>query len=440
MLRWLFPPATTPPPGPLALLRAEESGRSARPATGLLALPPELLCIIFEWVASAPDEGLAVSTWATVGCLNVACYQESRRGREGFLDVLSCTVPFGAGLSEAHHYPPAVRHLHLHPGARVPLGHLALLRNLTDLRLNFLASREMLASLAALRQLRCLDLAGCFGLTDEAVAGLAAVGTLRELSLSDRAPCSGLLRAARVTDVGLLALGALPLEKLALSRTDVSAASLSGFAGSLRDLSLKHCWQVARLPALPRLRRLHVRRCGELESPEAVRTLVAPPLLVDLTLDWRDRERTARRGAELGALDPPPGLRRFVLRGVPVADRLLSDLATLPELRHLTLEDARGPTTEAGLARLGAARRLETLRLAGFDALSDRCLAAWAPLQQLRALELSRCGGVSDLGALAACAALEGVSVSLCPAVPEGTLRDGLWSPPSRSDVRSNSF
>ena len=252
------------------------------------------------------------------------------------------------------------------------------------------ADAEITARAVAELHLNPLGRLALKGATDAALGPLVGLHSLEALSL----------RSPRVTDEGLLSLGARP----GLVELDLGGAGVREGAG---------------LAGLTGLRRLSLARCPL--SPQAARALGGLGALQSLTLS-----HTGLGGDDLAPLVGLTQLKILRLAGLrPSSLGFLAGLSALEEL-DLSGEGALTDLDLASLVGLGALRRLS---LRGRAGLRGPGLHQLAGLSRLEELDL---GGTSvehpHLPALAGLTGLTRLSLAHCPLVEIDQLRAAFES------------
>ncbi len=140
------------------------------------------------------------------------------------------------------------------------------------------------------------------------------------------------------------------------------------------------------------------------ELEQVVAALASDDPAEKLTRVWIRKD--ALQGAAAGPAGPGPAVD-VVLSNSLVTDEGLAQLARIPRLRHLNLDDCR-EITSAGMAHLAGLTHLRKLSL-NRTAVDDAGLAHLAALPTLTELSLVGNAGVTDAGAahLARCPALK---------------------------------
>ncbi len=236
-------------------------------------------------------------------------------------------------------------------------------------------SADALAKLTALRPLRLLDLRGCPGVGVDVLLQICELSRLSDLrvrgyAINDAcmeavATCGNLtaftLEEAAVTGKGFALLAALPLESLTLYK-----------CLSIREEDL------AVLAAFPRLRRLSLR-----DMPlrgDFLRHLNASQL-TDLRL-----YQTMVGDGSAEHLRNLKNLRRLDLSKTLVGDAGLKAAAELPALRELLLAETM--VTDQGVSMLAQSPALEVLDLTGNLGITDQSMAALQAMPNLKTIFL----------------------------------------------------
>jgi Leucine-rich repeat (LRR) protein len=242
-----------------------------------------------------------------------------------------------------------------------------------------------LADLTTLRQLLELDLSDNRGATDEGLKALAPLAQLQALSL----------RGTPVTDDGLAALAAFRrLKSLNLSATAISDRGIEKVlelpALDTLDLSYTKVTDVGikKLADLKALRSLNL--SGTTLTDHGLRKLSSMGQLEKLLL-------TSTAGTEVGlkALGALRALKTLELPDTKTTDAVLKELAHLKGLEVLDLSGTL--VSDAGIKELTGLQRLQTLRLR-YTQVTDTGIKELAALGALERLELENSRGVSDVG------------------------------------------
>ncbi len=220
-----------------------------------------------------------------------------------------------------------------------------------DLRACSQVTNAGLDKLTGLEHLRVLRVGGA-AIDDTSLTILAKIGTLTSLTIED----------ASITDQGLAALSALPLEDLSLSRcfgiTDAAFHTIGRFS---------------------RLRQLYIRDI--LIGGTELGQLASLPGLASLRL-----RQTAVGDGVLDALADLPALRRLELAQTWITDAGLASIGRLHHLTHLDLEDNQ--LSDQGVQHLGSLIELQRLSLAENPAVTDAALQWLRPLPNLHHIDL----------------------------------------------------
>jgi hypothetical protein len=236
---------------------------------------------------------------------------------------------------------------------------------------------EVFAALAALPELRALDVGRCFTLTAAAPPALAAARHLVELDITALSPLLP----------GLVAHAPRSLRALGLASTSVDAAALTKLADRLPDLErldLDYAWTRASMPVEDLATGLEMRDGGSGSPAHFMNALGAFRALRELGL--QGPESLPGLPAALAALPELEVLDLSQRQGITV--EVLDALAALPRLAELRLT-AVEDLDDARLARLAAAPALRVLAIGGPNRVTRVGLEALAPLR-LRRLDLER--------------------------------------------------
>ncbi|MEK7469620.1 MAG: hypothetical protein AAB074_19780 [Planctomycetota bacterium] len=287
------------------------------------------------------------------------------------------------------------------------------------------------SALVALKQLEALDVSMCTTLTDASLRPFSTMKSLRELSIYG---CSGMTGAGvekisslMMLDVGwierfddrvLASLAALTsLEKLQVNFSSVTGKGFKALAGlktlmnvSADDVPTLTIEGIGYLAAIPNL--IEVSLSSEELTDEA---LVALSTGKGLERVYVYGEKLTVKGVE--ALATLPKLDAISITGIHVGlrgakalarsrnltwidardagfgDKSLRELATLPSLAALYIEDNRR-VTNAGIKELAACRTLEILQIGKSSTLTD--LAPLVGLPELESLSVAWSAGVDD--------------------------------------------
>jgi len=226
-------------------------------------------------------------------------------------------------------------------------------------------SNDVAGELSVFERLDHLQLSRCRGLSDEGLHRLAAVSNLRVLDVTE---CD------RITDRGVGALKSLPrLEMVVLDGcpgVGVDGLRELAFSESLTTLSLRGCTQIpdGALEHLVGLERLCLAGCSRVGD------------------------------AGLEKLSRSTSLRELDVSGCPsVGENGIQYLGRLKSLEALTLDNCSHlPGTS--LRHLENADRLRRLSLAGWHSLTDDDLSVVARMGSLQELDLSGCQQITGAG------------------------------------------
>ena len=249
---------------------------------------------------------------------------------------------------------------------------IARLRDLTALRKLDMHVLQLtgagLAALEPLTHLQELSLRECRNLTDDGMAHLGRITSLRKLEIDG---------SELLTNTGMAELRSLPnLESLSL---DLSGATTDAVLESLQSL--------------PRLRHLEL-SYGNRAGEAGLKHLAGFQSLESLVLDGNNLT-----DADFSQLPQLPQLKSLALNnGREFTGAALVNLEKLPNLQELQL-GGEGELTPQGMAHLQKLPRLKKLSIwGGASEPSDECLEVIGQLSNLRSLTLTACNDFTDKG------------------------------------------
>ncbi|MCH5378232.1 MAG: hypothetical protein JJ992_30110 [Planctomycetes bacterium] len=239
-------------------------------------------------------------------------------------------------------------------------------------------SDTALAELQKLSRLQRLDLRSCSGLTAEGIRRLEPLRGLRVLKIG----------GAGIDDASLEALKPIrTLTSLTIEDASITDAGLEHLVRlPLQDLNLARCFGItdqsfAPIGRMEDLRQLYVRDI--LVSGSGLGQLASLGELATLRL-----RQTGVDDAALSELASLPALRRLELALCLISDEGLSTIGHLTKLVQLDVEENR--LTDAGVKCLGQLSALERLSLAGNEEVTDASVDLLVRLTRLRDLDLRR--------------------------------------------------
>jgi len=229
-----------------------------------------------------------------------------------------------------------------------------------------------------------------YGLTDDEMAGIAALQTVNEMEIV----------ATKLTDAGLASIAKLRnLEVLHLDGTT-----------KMTDEGLKA------LATLPNLR--HLRLTGPF-TDRGVQYLASLPSLKVLWLESpRVSEESLRHLAQIQSLERlcVPWLDR-------ITDRSLAYLTSMPKLKALGVGDA--VSADAGVAKLASLANLEVLALKGGRTLTDKGLTPLTAMPRLHALQIYNSRITEQgLAGLSQCRLLDSIEIRSSVRIDERAIAD----------------
>ncbi len=221
---------------------------------------------------------------------------------------------------------------------------------------------------------------------------LGKLKSLEELNLNDN----------KIGDETLYAIEKLPLERLEVSRTNVTDRGVqthicNHMGNTLKALALTGCKHVGSESIrtigdkLQKLESLHITKLVFDDQSFAN--------LKKLSLHHLYAEQTPVSDDGISALSDMTSLTKLKLNYTTITDRGISYLTKLTKMRELELTQA--PISDKGIALLANLKNLEKLDL-GYTTISAQGLASLAPLKSLQSLYLYNTKlGDEDLASLA---------------------------------------
>jgi len=318
-------------------------------------------------------------------CLPLAIYEDSLRQTT----LEEAELPFATvdSIQAAQLLPTITKSVDLRGINGTVIDAIAAISSIEQIR--FVAcpgifSGDML-KLAAMPNLRVLDLAGC-EVTDTFLANLTGASALRDLRLASE---------PGLTTTGMTSLGTMVnLRRLKLADCDVVDAWLQQIANitalEYLDLSSNPALTqtgVSHLRQLPNLRELSLANCG-LNNAALGEVALCPALV---WLDLSGNAGLTQQGID--GLRVSTTLRTLIVRGCDANSAWLGTLGLFTSLEELSLDGSFADTFFSGLAGMTALRRLS---LSGTSITSPAMLHV-AALTGLEQLDLTGTS-VSDAG------------------------------------------